>query len=369
MKSLLRTVRTMQDAVDVIATVGFLPFFNNAMPGYGFSLEECCVPEKWFADGDGPWEWKGPLIRELGAAYGKFFRTKAGWITAEWFADFANARGGLMAFDERWYYGMASEPMRVIYDLLDKNGPLLTKEIRSLGGFGTRKQGGRPGFETALTKMQMMGYVTTSDIEYETTSAGERYGWGVARMALAEAALPVDLDELVQGRTPEQSQARILNHLEAVLPNVPSASLAKLMAPGSSAVRTGRTDRKGNARPPRAWLVPANPRYFDLEGHLSAHSELTWKQSTAILPGDEVFLYVTAPASEVRWRLEVLETDLPATGAYEMRVDRLMRLRLLQRIEPAITREQLQAEGVTHVRGPRHLPSTLWRQFHEGQAS
>ncbi|MEE0027942.1 MAG: hypothetical protein U0J70_10155, partial [Atopobiaceae bacterium] len=105
----------------------------------------------------------------------------------------------------------------------------------------------------------------------------------------------------------------------------------------------------------------ANPRYFDLEAHLATTDELLWKQSTAVLPGDEVYLYVTAPASEVRYRFAVLETDIPATGTYEMRIDRLMRLCLLRRVDPPIGRAGLERHGITHVRGPRHLPEELHR--------
>ena len=47
----------LHSADDLIATVeqyGFLPFFRNEIPG--FSVEELCPPELWFADdADGPW--------------------------------------------------------------------------------------------------------------------------------------------------------------------------------------------------------------------------------------------------------------------------------------------------------------------------
>lgn len=41
----LKTIQTMQDAIDIIEEIGFLPLFNNAMPGYGFSVEELCARE------------------------------------------------------------------------------------------------------------------------------------------------------------------------------------------------------------------------------------------------------------------------------------------------------------------------------------
>ena len=57
-----RDVGQLHSADDLIAAVeqyGFLPFFRNEI--HGFSIEELCPPELWFADDvDGPWEWKGP---------------------------------------------------------------------------------------------------------------------------------------------------------------------------------------------------------------------------------------------------------------------------------------------------------------------
>ena len=60
-----RDVGQLHSADDLIAAVeqyGFLPFFRNEI--HGFSIEELCPPELWFADDvDGPWEWKGPAAR------------------------------------------------------------------------------------------------------------------------------------------------------------------------------------------------------------------------------------------------------------------------------------------------------------------
>ena len=57
-----RYARQLHSADGLIAAVeqhGFLPFFRNEI--HGFSIEELCPPELWFADDvDGPWEWKGP---------------------------------------------------------------------------------------------------------------------------------------------------------------------------------------------------------------------------------------------------------------------------------------------------------------------
>ena len=84
----MRSIRSAADIVALTNEWGFLPFFENGIPG--FSVEELTPKELWFAsDVDGPWEWKGPVIRASGCAYGKFFGGKAVFISREWFLDFA----------------------------------------------------------------------------------------------------------------------------------------------------------------------------------------------------------------------------------------------------------------------------------------
>ena len=226
---LLYPIHTMDDAAWLIQDRGFVPLFDNALPGYDLSIEELCLPSKWFGDGDGPWEWKGPLIRETGAAYGKLFRGKAGFVSAEWFADFANMRSEGLAFDERYEYGLATRQCRVIVDLLDERGPMLTRELRRAGRFGTKAKGGHPGFEGALTRLQMWGYVVVQDIEYAIDRSGNRYGWGMARMALADQCFPFDLYEACGDRTPDESRERIIEHLCDAMPSVPLTVFERLI--------------------------------------------------------------------------------------------------------------------------------------------
>ena len=226
---LLYPIHTMDDAAWLIQDRGFVPLFDNALPGYDLSIEELCLPSKWFGDGDGPWEWKGPLIRETGAAYGKLFRGKAGFVSAEWFADFANMRSEGLAFDERYEYGLATRQCRVIVDLLDERGPMLTRELRRAGRFGTRAKGGLPGFEGALSRLQMWGYVVVQDIEYAIDRSGNRYGWGMARMALADQIFPFDFYGACEGRTPDESRERILEHLCDAVSYVPLTVFERLI--------------------------------------------------------------------------------------------------------------------------------------------
>ena len=82
-----RMIHNADDLERVILDLGFLPFFKNSIEG--FSVEDLTSPELWFEDGvDGPWEWKGPVIRNGKCPYGKFFGDRAGFVSLEWFPDF-----------------------------------------------------------------------------------------------------------------------------------------------------------------------------------------------------------------------------------------------------------------------------------------
>ncbi len=80
------TIKSKPDLIAVIDEYGFLPFFENSIDG--FSIEEHISPACWWHGDTGEWsawEWKGPVIKETGCAYGKFFEKKACYISKKWF--------------------------------------------------------------------------------------------------------------------------------------------------------------------------------------------------------------------------------------------------------------------------------------------
>ena len=84
-------IRSAMDMERQALELGFLPFFRCGVPG--FSIEERTAYEYWFSDEEeGPWEWKGPVIREGHCAYGKLFNKKAGFVSLEWLPDLMNYR-------------------------------------------------------------------------------------------------------------------------------------------------------------------------------------------------------------------------------------------------------------------------------------
>ena len=95
-------IHTVDEAIEYINKVGFLPLFKNDIPG--FSLEERTVPELWWSEDPArdPWEWREIIARRGDVAYGKFFDKKAGFISREWLPYFLNFRRDGYDFDALW---------------------------------------------------------------------------------------------------------------------------------------------------------------------------------------------------------------------------------------------------------------------------
>ncbi len=221
-------LRKLQRAEDIIALteeVGFLPFFGNHIPG--FSVEECCPRQLWFADGvDGPWEWKGPIVRSGRCAYGKFFGGKAGFVSREWLPDFANFRRNGYDFDARYDDGLASRKDKAIVDTVQEHGSLLSRELKDICNY---RKGGNKGFDTVITRLQMQTYLVISDFVYRKDKFGQPYGWGVAKYATPEALFGYDFVTSAYRTEPLESRERILTHLKKILPETAEQQIVTLL--------------------------------------------------------------------------------------------------------------------------------------------
>ncbi len=221
----LYEVRSPEDVIELVEEIGFLPFFANDVPG--FSIEECCPPELWFSgEADGPWEWKGPVARSLRCVYGKFFKGKAMFISRDLFPDFANLRRDGYDFDARFNDGLASYKDREIYETIAENKYLLSKELKRMLDY---RKGGKKGFDTVMTRLQMQTYVCISDFVYMLDKFGAPYGWGVAEYTVPEALLGGDFVTSAYRRDPEESGERIAEHLKTVFPDISEDKLRAII--------------------------------------------------------------------------------------------------------------------------------------------
>ena len=129
-----------------------------------------------------------------------------------------------------------------------------------------------------------------------------------------------------------------------------------------SYLMTAAAKKKEQMRLPKDWIIPANPKYYDIEHAFDHEDEIDWKQGSGIKTGDTVFMYVAAPVQAVLYQCVVTETDIPYQ--YEdrnLRISALMKIKLQRRYPyDLFTFDVLKEEyGIYAVRGPRGVPNSL----------
>lgn len=228
-------IHSLQDLENTIEQIGMLPFFANNIPG--FSIEQMIEPGLLFGDDglDGAWEWKGPVIHDINAAYGKLFRRKAGFVSASVFPDFLNYRRHAYPVDNDSTEMLILEIVRNCHSITSAE---LRREIFGLPA--SRRKADMPvdmtapqampkrgSLETPLQRLQMSGRLIVSDFEYKRTRYGQKYGWGVARYSTPENIFGRDIANA--GRTPASSFAEMVKRVSASFPHVSLHEIRRLL--------------------------------------------------------------------------------------------------------------------------------------------
>lgn len=149
------------------------------------------------------------------------------------------------------------------------------------------------------------------------------------------------------------------NWITALLDGTVDSDLLMRLLDGSYSI-AGGTAKKLRTEP-TSWLVPANPKYFDVVKAFSESKVIIWKQSNSVIVGDTIYLYLTAPYSCVMFRCRALETDIPYEYSdANVSMKKVMKIELLHTYpEGAFGADRLHEHGVVSVRGPRSIPYGL----------
>ena len=216
-------IHNATELMDYIQQVGFLPLLDSGIAGY--SADEAVDPDCRYVlldDGgwDWPlWDWKGPIVTESDCVYGKFFNKKAGFVSRSWWPDLYNWRR---------HSHPAPSPGSIeetILMTLREHGSMITRDLRRACGFTEPKM--RSRFDGYVTRLQMACRIVTEDFVYPQDKHGKRYGWGWALLSTPEQLLGKEACHC--DRTPEESLARMLDHLRRLLPSASEQQITKLI--------------------------------------------------------------------------------------------------------------------------------------------
>ena len=112
---------------------------------------------------------------------------------------------------------------------------------------------------------------------------------------------------------------------------------------------------------PEEWIVPANPKYYDVINCFNDKDEIIWKQSSNIHVNDIIYLYVADPYSKIMYKCKTIEVNIP----YEYKdknvsMKYVMKIKLLKKLENKdYTFEYLNKLGIKAVRGPRKINKNI----------
>lgn len=71
----------------------------------------------------------------------------------------------------------------------------------------------------------------------------------------------------------------------------------------------------------KKWMIPANPKYFDLKGCLEKLGYVYWRQHFNFQTGDIIYIYVSSPESAVRYKCVVDGHDLPFSSDNDVELE------------------------------------------------
>jgi hypothetical protein len=129
-------------------------------------------------------------------------------------------------FDSRFDDELASYKDKNVFDTIDENKILLSKELKRICNY---TKNGNIGFETVITRLQMQTYVCVNDFVYMRDKNVNPYGWGVAEYTTPEVLLGYDLVRSAYKRKPRDSKEILLTHLKTVLPEAAEKEIIKII--------------------------------------------------------------------------------------------------------------------------------------------
>ena len=154
------------------------------------------------------------------------FRGKAGFVSREWLPDLANYRRDGYDFEGFYEDGHANYKDKDVYDEIEKQGAVLSKELKRRLNY---RKGGNKGFDTVITRLQMQTFVCVADFEYMRDKRGLEYGWGVAKYTTPEAIFGADFVLSAYDRKPLESKERIFEHMRKILPHASEKQILKIL--------------------------------------------------------------------------------------------------------------------------------------------
>ena len=220
-----RCLRCPEDLLALVQEIGFLPLFANDISG--FSVEERTPAGDWWVDDPAvdPWAWRQVLTPNDNVAYGKFFDKKAGFVSKDWFPDFANYRRDGYDYEGLYEDGKMKYRNTQIMDAFEADERMKGLEILSCDL--KKKAAVEKGFEGSVTELQMQTFLIVSDFRQRRNRLGIGYGLHVSALMTPETKWGYDFVNGYEGK-PEEAWQRIREQVKRFFPEAEDAGIRKI---------------------------------------------------------------------------------------------------------------------------------------------
>ena len=106
-----------------------------------------------------------------------------------------------------------------------------------------------------------------------------------------------------------------------------------------------------------SWVIPANPKYYDIISLFQKTDLVTWHQNASVQVGDLVYIYLAQPYQAILFGCEVIEANIPDQNSSTFKSMKLKLLRKYDLNEFGI--DKLKLYGLKSVRSASRVPIKL----------
>ena len=129
---------------------------------------------------------------------------------------------------------------------------------------------------------------------------GEGYGWTIAVYSTPEHLWGYDHVTSAYKEDPADSWERIAKRMKDICPTATEAQIRRVTGISKAGSKSPR--RESARTEAKDWIIPANPKYYDVVGAFGASGIVTWKQGSDIHVGDMIYMYVATPHSSILYK-------------------------------------------------------------------
>jgi len=203
-----KRVATAADAARFIDDVGYclkVSIKNLPLPSLYYAVARRDIHDGpgWDRFYEKIWRWKDDLPRRHRAFYARYFKGRGTFVSLKLLPHFLALEGAAVApgDHERLYEaGRISADARLIWEMLERHGPLATLELRHTAKMETAA--GNARFKRAMAELERRLLVVHFGTEQETAA------WASGRFELTCRAFPSETAH-AQDISPESARARI----------------------------------------------------------------------------------------------------------------------------------------------------------------